>query len=121
MLLYQTKRIRTGFVCVRGHDLTGSSSKLCYSGLFPWECQLIFKIQMALPVGDTALPFHFTQFIPCGLMRRVFQKVSLFVAGMRTPGEEKLHQWMRPFRSPSIPKEFINNANSRASFLEVLI
>lgn len=74
MLLYQPKHIRTGFLCVRGHDLTGSISKLCYSGLFPWECQLIFKIQMVLLVGGTALLLHFTQFIPCGLMRWFFQK-----------------------------------------------
>ena len=47
------------------------------------------------------------------------KNVSLFVAGGHTLGEERLHLWIKPYRSFLSPQEFVNDAHSRA-FPEVL-
>lgn len=88
--------------------MTGRISKLYYNGLFLWEYQLIFKIQLTSAVGSPAPPMFVVRSNEVNLSKK--KKVSLFMLRYTLLGNKG-----------STEREFTNNANSRAPFPKVLI
>lgn len=97
MPLYQVECVRNRILlCVRKHDLTGSISKLCYSELFLWEHQLLFKAQLVLLVvsnGTTLFYSIHTMVVVRSNEMMLSAKISLFVAGVHAPGR-KVFVWV---------------------------